>query len=82
MGMDLRCQVNSHAHRTEEMDVERLLVRRGQPFSLALQCSTPLPPKHKLAMILHLGEQLNAKDHKLESAIEWTLLHSGRRSQL
>ncbi|XP_041693280.1 protein-glutamine gamma-glutamyltransferase 2-like isoform X2 [Coregonus clupeaformis] len=57
MGMDLRCQVNNHAHRTEEMDLERLLVRRGQPFSLALQCSTPLPPKHKLAMILHLGKE-------------------------
>ncbi|CDQ73560.1 unnamed protein product [Oncorhynchus mykiss] len=57
MGVDLRCQVNNHAHRTGEMDLERLLVRRGQPFSLALQCSTPLPPKHKLAMILHLGKE-------------------------
>ncbi|XP_029524001.1 protein-glutamine gamma-glutamyltransferase 2-like [Oncorhynchus nerka] len=57
MGMDLRCQVNNQAHRTGEMDLERLLVRRGQPFSLALQCSTPLPPKHKLAMILHLGKE-------------------------
>uniref|UniRef100_A0A673M394 protein-glutamine gamma-glutamyltransferase n=1 Tax=Sinocyclocheilus rhinocerous TaxID=307959 RepID=A0A673M394_9TELE len=37
-GIDLQCYENNHSHRTEEMDMVRLLVRRGQPFSVVLQC--------------------------------------------
>ena len=64
MGVDLRCQVNNQAHRTEEMDQDRLIVRRGQPFSLTLQCSTPPPPGHRLALVLHLGEPISITDRK------------------
>uniref|UniRef100_A0AAY4DHP4 protein-glutamine gamma-glutamyltransferase n=1 Tax=Denticeps clupeoides TaxID=299321 RepID=A0AAY4DHP4_9TELE len=57
-GVDLCCQANNHTHRTKEMDVDRLLVRRGQPFSFALECSgsPPQPPDHQLTLVLHLGE--------------------------
>ncbi|KAJ8281192.1 hypothetical protein GJAV_G00064560 [Gymnothorax javanicus] len=59
IGVDLQCRVNNRAHRTIEMDKERLLVRRGQSFSLELQCSAapPQPPKHSLALVLHFGKQ-------------------------
>ena len=57
-GVDLQCQTNNRAHRTEEMDAEQLVVRRGQPFSLLLQYidGPPQPPDHQLALVLHLGE--------------------------
>uniref|UniRef100_A0A8C1BIE1 protein-glutamine gamma-glutamyltransferase n=1 Tax=Cyprinus carpio carpio TaxID=630221 RepID=A0A8C1BIE1_CYPCA len=57
-GIDLQCYENNHAHRTEEMDVERLVVRRGQPFSVVLQCTEHIPQHqdHQLNLILHLGK--------------------------
>uniref|UniRef100_A0A667Y6E3 protein-glutamine gamma-glutamyltransferase n=1 Tax=Myripristis murdjan TaxID=586833 RepID=A0A667Y6E3_9TELE len=60
VGMDLRSNENNRAHRTREMDRERLIVRRGQPFSISLQMSDTLPPKHQLAVVLHLGESVQA----------------------
>ncbi|KAI2653521.1 Protein-glutamine gamma-glutamyltransferase 2 [Labeo rohita] len=40
------------------MDVERLLVRRGQPFSVILQCTDiPQLSDHQLNIILHLGKK-------------------------
>lgn len=53
---DLRSHENNLAHRTREIDRERLIVRRGQPFSVALQYSDSLPPQHHLQLVLHLGE--------------------------
>ncbi|XP_078478684.1 LOW QUALITY PROTEIN: protein-glutamine gamma-glutamyltransferase 2-like [Lampetra planeri] len=55
--VDLRSRENNLAHRTREIDRERLIVRRGQPFSITLQCSDFLPPKHHLALVLHLGKR-------------------------
>lgn len=55
-GVDLRSNENNLAHHTREIDRERLIVRRGQPFSIALQCSDSLPPEHYLELVLHLGE--------------------------
>ncbi|KAL0968178.1 hypothetical protein UPYG_G00263400 [Umbra pygmaea] len=81
--MDLRYQVNNQAHRTEEMDLERLLVRRGHPFSLALQCSTPLNPECKLAVILHLGKELVVK--VLDSGAvhdKWWFRQQGAQSEV
>uniref|UniRef100_A0A671MJ83 protein-glutamine gamma-glutamyltransferase n=1 Tax=Sinocyclocheilus anshuiensis TaxID=1608454 RepID=A0A671MJ83_9TELE len=54
---------NNHTHRTEEMDVERLVVRRGQPFSVVLQCTEQIPQlqDHQLNLILHLDSQDNGK---------------------
>lgn len=54
--VDLRSHENNLAHRTREIDRERLIVRRGQPFSISVQCYVSLPPKHQLELILHLGE--------------------------
>ncbi|KAM9481228.1 protein-glutamine gamma-glutamyltransferase 2-like [Clarias gariepinus] len=58
-GVDLQCKVNNRAHHTEEIGTERLIVRRGQPFSLLLRCtdSPPLPPNHQLTLVLNLGAQ-------------------------
>lgn len=54
--VDVRSHENNSAHRTREIDLERLIVRRGQPFSITLQCSETLPPRHHLELVLHLGE--------------------------
>ncbi|XP_059190792.1 protein-glutamine gamma-glutamyltransferase 2 [Centropristis striata] len=55
--VDLRSHENNLAHRTRDIDRERLIVRRGQPFSITLQCSESLPPKHYLELVLHLGKR-------------------------
>ncbi|XP_075998738.1 protein-glutamine gamma-glutamyltransferase 2 [Genypterus blacodes] len=57
LDVDLRSHENNLAHRTREIDRERLIVRRGQPFSITVQCSDSLPPKHHLALVLHLGKR-------------------------
>lgn len=54
--VDLRSRENNSAHRTREIDQKRLIVRRGQPFSITVQCNGSLPPKHHLDLVLHLGE--------------------------
>uniref|UniRef100_A0A4W4FZT3 protein-glutamine gamma-glutamyltransferase n=1 Tax=Electrophorus electricus TaxID=8005 RepID=A0A4W4FZT3_ELEEL len=57
-GVDLQCRVNNRAHRTKEMGSEWLVVRRGQPFSLLLQCADTLllAAHHQLALLIQLGE--------------------------
>ncbi|XP_078112302.1 protein-glutamine gamma-glutamyltransferase 2 [Sander vitreus] len=55
--VDLRSHENNLAHRTREIDRKRLIVRRGQPFSITLQCSKTLPSKHHLELVLHLGNR-------------------------
>ncbi|XP_066541694.1 protein-glutamine gamma-glutamyltransferase 2-like [Hoplias malabaricus] len=57
-GVDLQVRLNNRAHHTEEMGTERLVVRRGQPFSLLLQFkyATPQPLDKSLALILRLGK--------------------------
>lgn len=57
--VDVRSHENNLVHRTREIDRERLIVRRGQPFSITLQCSDPLPPKHYLDLMLHIGKRDN-----------------------
>ncbi|KAM9854737.1 protein-glutamine gamma-glutamyltransferase 2-like [Aulostomus maculatus] len=59
--VDVRSYENNWAHRTSEIDPERLIVRRGQAFSVTLQCSQPLPPKHHLVLLLHLGKRNEIK---------------------
>ncbi|GAA6101797.1 protein-glutamine gamma-glutamyltransferase 2 [Tachysurus ichikawai] len=55
--VNLQCKVNNRAHHTEEVGTDRLVVRRGQPFSIILHCtdSPPLPPNHQLILVLNLG---------------------------
>ncbi|XP_008309346.1 protein-glutamine gamma-glutamyltransferase 2 [Cynoglossus semilaevis] len=55
--VDLRSRENNLHHRTREIDRERLIVRRGQPFSITLQCSRSLSPQHHLEVVLHLGKR-------------------------
>ncbi|KAM4573912.1 protein-glutamine gamma-glutamyltransferase 2-like [Odontesthes bonariensis] len=55
--VDLRSRENNSAHRTREIDRERLIVRRGQPFSITVQCSETLPPEHHLELLLRLGKR-------------------------
>ncbi|XP_045885591.1 protein-glutamine gamma-glutamyltransferase 5 [Micropterus dolomieu] len=53
-GVDLHCQTNNTEHHTSEISVDRLIVRRGQPFTLTLkltQCFNPdLYPLNIVAM--------------------------------
>lgn len=57
-GLDLQCQVNNRFHHTDEMGTERLVVRRGQPFSVLLKFkdSQLHPPDHQITLILNLGK--------------------------
>ncbi|KAJ8335561.1 hypothetical protein SKAU_G00389030 [Synaphobranchus kaupii] len=87
-GVDLQCWTNNRAHRTEEMDKERLLVRRGQPFTLALQCTgaPPQPPKHRLALVLHLGKEsevvVKVSDSRVWGRSQWWLSQQGAQCEL
>ncbi|MEQ2250219.1 Protein-glutamine gamma-glutamyltransferase 2 [Ilyodon furcidens] len=54
--VDLRSHENNLFHRTREIDRERLIVRRGQPFSITVQHSDSLPHKHQLELVLRLGK--------------------------
>uniref|UniRef100_A0A668T956 Transglutaminase-like domain-containing protein n=1 Tax=Oreochromis aureus TaxID=47969 RepID=A0A668T956_OREAU len=55
--VDLRSRENNSAHHTREIDQKRLIVRRGQPFSITLQCNGTLRPRHHLDLVLHLGKR-------------------------
>uniref|UniRef100_A0A3B3C8L5 Transglutaminase 2, like n=1 Tax=Oryzias melastigma TaxID=30732 RepID=A0A3B3C8L5_ORYME len=55
--VDLRSRENNSSHRTKEIDRDRLIVRRGQPFSIAVQiCDSELQKGH-LELVLHLGKR-------------------------
>ncbi|KAM3870246.1 protein-glutamine gamma-glutamyltransferase 2-like [Diretmus argenteus] len=84
-GVDLRSRENNRAHRTEEIDRERLIVRRGQPFSITLECSDSLPFQHQLALVLHLGkkDQVVIKVHTERGASdEWWFSQHGAQSEM
>ncbi|KAJ8271918.1 hypothetical protein COCON_G00107770 [Conger conger] len=84
-GVDLQCWMNNRAHRTEEMDRERLLVRRGQPFSLVLQCSgaPPQPPRHRIALVLHLGKVVvKVSDSQAGGRSQWWFSQQRAQSEL
>ncbi|MED6263831.1 Protein-glutamine gamma-glutamyltransferase 2 [Characodon lateralis] len=57
VNVDLRSHENNLFHRTREIDRERLIVRRGQPFSITVQHSDSLPHKHQLELVLRLGKR-------------------------
>uniref|UniRef100_A0A3Q3B159 protein-glutamine gamma-glutamyltransferase n=1 Tax=Kryptolebias marmoratus TaxID=37003 RepID=A0A3Q3B159_KRYMA len=56
INVDLRSHENNLAHRTREIDRERLIVRRGQPFSMTLHSSNPQVLQEKLELMLHVGK--------------------------
>ncbi|XP_077424586.1 protein-glutamine gamma-glutamyltransferase 2 [Vanacampus margaritifer] len=55
--VDLRCRDNNLAHHTREIDWERLIARRGQPFAISVQCSETVHRENHLALVLHLGKR-------------------------
>ncbi|XP_061826241.1 protein-glutamine gamma-glutamyltransferase 2-like [Nerophis lumbriciformis] len=57
MDVDPKCRENNSAHHTKDIDRERLIVRRGQPFSISVHCSESLHRDHHLALVLHLGKR-------------------------
>uniref|UniRef100_A0A8C4EUV9 protein-glutamine gamma-glutamyltransferase n=1 Tax=Dicentrarchus labrax TaxID=13489 RepID=A0A8C4EUV9_DICLA len=83
--VDLRSHENNLAHRTREIDRERLIVRRGQPFSITLQFSDSLPPKHHLELVLHLGkrEEVAIKVQKERGAGDkWWFTQQGAQDEV
>ncbi|XP_033823458.1 protein-glutamine gamma-glutamyltransferase 2 [Periophthalmus magnuspinnatus] len=83
--VDVRSNENNLAHRTREIDRERLIVRRGQSFSITLQCSKPLPPKHDLELVLNVGKKDRTliKVHKEQGAGErWWFNHQGVQDEI
>ncbi|XP_062272509.1 protein-glutamine gamma-glutamyltransferase E-like [Scomber scombrus] len=56
-GVDLHCKTNNTEHRTNEISVERLIVRRGQPFILTLKLSQSFNHDlHPLTITAETGE--------------------------
>ncbi|RVE72107.1 hypothetical protein OJAV_G00058570 [Oryzias javanicus] len=55
--VDLRSRQNNSSHRTNEIDRDRLIVRRGQPFSIAAQISDSELQNGHLELVLHLGKR-------------------------
>ncbi|XP_063052954.1 protein-glutamine gamma-glutamyltransferase 2-like [Engraulis encrasicolus] len=87
-GVDLCCQLNNSAHHTEEIDTERLLVRRGQSFALALQCtgSAPRDPDYTLTLVLRLGNQgevtVKVSDGQRRDPAQWWFSVQGAQSEM
>nr|XP_005997256.1 PREDICTED: protein-glutamine gamma-glutamyltransferase 2-like [Latimeria chalumnae] len=57
--VDLHCNYNNTAHHTDEIDSERLVVRRGQPFTITVECRSGLfhPGRDQLAIVLDIGQK-------------------------
>ncbi|KAK5871919.1 hypothetical protein PBY51_012659 [Eleginops maclovinus] len=56
-GVDLNPMSNSFLHHTNEISVDQLIVRRGQPFKLTLNVAQPFNPKlHQLHITAKTGE--------------------------
>uniref|UniRef100_A0A3P9HDZ9 protein-glutamine gamma-glutamyltransferase n=1 Tax=Oryzias latipes TaxID=8090 RepID=A0A3P9HDZ9_ORYLA len=55
--VDLRSRENNSSHRTKEIDRDRLIVRRGQPFSVAVQICDSTAQNGQLELVLHLGKR-------------------------
>ncbi|XP_029687891.1 protein-glutamine gamma-glutamyltransferase 2 isoform X2 [Takifugu rubripes] len=85
VGVDLRSHQNNLAHRTREMDGERLVVRRGQPFSVAVRWRRALPPRHYLDLVLHLGvknEQVVKVQTERGAGDEWWFQQQGVQEEV
>uniref|UniRef100_A0A8C4Z8Z0 Transglutaminase 2, like n=1 Tax=Gadus morhua TaxID=8049 RepID=A0A8C4Z8Z0_GADMO len=67
-------------HRTEEIDRKRLIVRRGQAFSLTVHLFHPLQSGHELALVLKQGKQL--KRTAGGSGDKWWLHQQSARNEL
>uniref|UniRef100_A0A3P9P022 Protein-glutamine gamma-glutamyltransferase 2 n=1 Tax=Poecilia reticulata TaxID=8081 RepID=A0A3P9P022_POERE len=42
--MDLHCETNNNDHHTSQISVNKLIVRRGQPFNITLKMAKPFNP--------------------------------------
>ncbi|NWX08224.1 TGM4 glutamyltransferase, partial [Caloenas nicobarica] len=55
-GIDFLKSQNCRLHHTDAYNIKNLVVRRGQPFQLQLNCSRELRPTDKLALRFGIGE--------------------------
>lgn len=56
--MSSRSGSNRRAHHTNEYEYEKLIVRRGQPFDIKLQCRQPYDAdEHRICLEFLTGEQ-------------------------
>uniref|UniRef100_A0A8C4S026 protein-glutamine gamma-glutamyltransferase n=1 Tax=Erpetoichthys calabaricus TaxID=27687 RepID=A0A8C4S026_ERPCA len=71
------------SHHTEEIDTKRLIVRRGQPFSMTIQCRdvSRLQMAGSLEIILHTGKedfiQIQVPQSEVETDSWWFSLQAG-----
>uniref|UniRef100_UPI0037E7FB4A protein-glutamine gamma-glutamyltransferase 2-like n=1 Tax=Semicossyphus pulcher TaxID=241346 RepID=UPI0037E7FB4A len=83
--VDLRSHENNLFHRTREIDRQRLIVRRGQPFSITLQLSDSLPPKHHVELVLNLGKR-DKTGIKVQTergaGDKWWFTHQGAQDEM
>ncbi|XP_051940674.1 protein-glutamine gamma-glutamyltransferase 2-like [Hippocampus zosterae] len=74
VAVDPRCRENNSAHRTREIDLKRLIVRRGQSFAISVQCSGDVR-QCAAALDLHLGKReeitISVKGEKTASSDWW-----------
>ncbi|XP_013883927.1 protein-glutamine gamma-glutamyltransferase 2 [Austrofundulus limnaeus] len=61
INVDLRSHENNSAHRTREMDRDRLIVRRGQPFSITVHSPDSQLFQQQLELMLHVGRRNEVK---------------------
>ncbi|KAM4741223.1 protein-glutamine gamma-glutamyltransferase E-like [Anableps anableps] len=54
--VDLHSETNNNDHHTNEISVQELIVRRGQPFKLTLKLAQPFKPFDQLTMTVVTGE--------------------------
>ncbi|XP_037539058.1 protein-glutamine gamma-glutamyltransferase 2-like [Nematolebias whitei] len=69
VNVDLRSHENNVAHRTLDIDRERLIVRRGQPFSITVQSPDSELLTEQLKLMLHMGRS-NQVEIKVENELE------------
>ncbi|XP_015248128.1 PREDICTED: protein-glutamine gamma-glutamyltransferase 5-like [Cyprinodon variegatus] len=53
--VDLHCQTNNAAHKTNEISTKQLIVRRGQPFLMTLEMAYAFQPSEKVQLTVETG---------------------------
>uniref|UniRef100_A0A3Q2CFM9 Transglutaminase N-terminal domain-containing protein n=1 Tax=Cyprinodon variegatus TaxID=28743 RepID=A0A3Q2CFM9_CYPVA len=53
--LDLHCQTNNAAHKTNEISTKQLIVRRGQPFLMTLEMAYAFQPSEKVQLTVETG---------------------------
>lgn len=57
--LDLQSKTNNTEHRTSEISVDELIVRRGQPFTVTIHLTEAFKPEvHQLTITAETGETI------------------------